>query len=88
MDCARRAGAGASDGTKRLVRGPVRRPALGTWCPRAHSAPPSPMTTCRSGILRRRSALKLSGAASGCRSLGQCARWAPAVKDTDEPIYR
>ena len=51
---------GASDGTKRLVRGPVRRPALGTWCPRAHSAPSSPMTMCRSGILRRRSALKLA----------------------------
>jgi hypothetical protein len=40
------------------------------------------------GVLSRRSAFKFSGAASGCRSLGQRARWAPAVKDTDEPIQR
>jgi hypothetical protein len=30
--------------------------------------------------------LKRSGAASGCRGLGQHARWASAVKDSDEPI--
>jgi len=33
------------------------------------------------GFRCRRSALKRGGAASGCRGLGQHARWAPAVKE-------
>jgi hypothetical protein len=39
------------------------------------------------GVLCHRSTLRRGGAASGCRGLGQRARWAPAVKDTDEPIH-
>jgi len=88
MDCARRAGAGGvrRNQTVSARAGPEAR--VGNVVPPCALRPVIADDDVPVGDPPPPLGPETRGAASVCRSLGQCARWAPAAKDTDEPIYR